>query len=459
MKTQFTAKARRAPRWKNFNFSESPSLIKFFYGFFIFLVFLLTALSVRAADEYAVDLSEIEKKSYHLGGFLEFRPALNGLDKNAALYRVRFYNQELSNPQGEINGKVQLDGSLEKGLSRLFARVSTDIQNNYAGWNEKTTLYEGYLSLKPSSSFHFDAGKKTLKWGKGYAWNPAAFLDRPKNPDDPDLALEGYTVLSADFTRSFAGPLKTFSFTPVLIPVYDRINEDFGDRNFLNFAGKAYFLLYDTDIDLVFLSGGSRTPRAGFDFSRNLTTNFEIHGEWAWIRRNKKTVVDEKGRPSLSEGDAQSYLLGLRYLTEKDTTILIEYYRNEAGFSTREMQSFFSWVHASYDGYRRTGESGPIERATGLAQGPYGRFTPMQQYVYLRVSQKEPLDILYFTPAFTGIYNLDDRSFSLSPELIYTGFTNLEMRLKGIFLQGDRLTEFGEKPNDYRVEFRLRYFF
>ena len=220
-----------------------------------------------------------------------------------------------------------------------------------------------------------------------------------------------------------------------------------------------YFLLYDTDLDLLFLSGGSKTPRVGFDFSRNITTNFEVHGEWAWTSQAKKTAVDENGKPSLSEADAQSYLLGLRYLTSRDTTLIFEYYRNEAGFTTRETEAYFSFVHASYDLYRRTGNDGPIQRAANFSQGLYGRFTPMQDYLYLRISQKEPLDILYFTPAVTGIYNLDDQSFSLSPELLYTGLTNLELRLKGTWLYGEKLTEFGEKQNDYRIEFRIRYFF
>ena len=59
-----------------------------------------------------------------------------------------------------------------------------------------------------------------MKWGKGYAWNPVAFLDRPKNPDDPELPLEGFVIASADTIKSFDGPLKTFAFTPVLVPVY-----------------------------------------------------------------------------------------------------------------------------------------------------------------------------------------------------------------------------------------------
>ena len=37
-----------------------------------------------------------------------------------------------------------------------------------------------------------EAGKRTLRWGKGYAWNPIGFVERPKDPNDPDLAREGY---------------------------------------------------------------------------------------------------------------------------------------------------------------------------------------------------------------------------------------------------------------------------
>ena len=76
----------------------------------------------------------------------------------------------------------------------------------------KTKIFEGNVSLKPSPAFVAEFGKKTLNWGKGYAWNPAAFLDRPKNPDDPELAREGYIVASVDYTKSWDGQaLKTFS--------------------------------------------------------------------------------------------------------------------------------------------------------------------------------------------------------------------------------------------------------
>ena len=55
--------------------------------------------------------------------------------------------------------------------------------------------------------------------------------------------------------------------------------------------------------------------------------------------------------------------------------------------------------------------------------------------------------------------NLNDRSYSITPELLYTGITNLELRLRFGWIRGGRGTEFGEKPNDYRLELRTGYYF
>jgi len=62
-----------------------------------------------------------------------------------------------------------------------------------------------YLSLKPSPSLTSKLGKQTLLWGKGYAFNPVAFVSRPKDPDDPELALEGYITASADYIKKLPG--------------------------------------------------------------------------------------------------------------------------------------------------------------------------------------------------------------------------------------------------------------
>jgi len=420
---------------------------------------LLWPLSLRADETYSFDLAEIEKKPYHLGGYLEAKPLLSHPSVDSALYRLKYRERDLGKSLEEANLKLQLVGSYEKGIAGLYFKTNTDFKLSRLGDDESTDLFEGYLSLKPSSSWRIDAGKKTFKWGKGYAWNPVGFIDRPKDPDDPEVGMEGVFALSADYTKSFDGPLKTVSFTPVLQPVYDHINSEFGKKNYLNAAGKLYLLLYDTDIDLMLLTGGSRTSRFGADFSRNVTTNWEIHGEIAYVKDFRANLIDPAGKVVPVEYDATSFLLGTRYLTARDTTYILEYYRNGTGFSGDEMGNFFSFIGNAYRTYVATGNDAALQKAALLSEGNYGRPNPLRDYLYLRVSQKEPFDILYVTPALTTILSLNDRSFTLSPEVAYTGITNLELRLKASFIRGPAESEYGEKPFDLKLELRVGYYF
>ena len=410
-----------------------------------------------ATEQYKFEPSEIEKKPYHIGGFLEARPVLNGSTKASALYKANFYNQHEPGSLGELNSRLQIDGSLEKGIARLFVRGNFSANDTVQGWSRIGTLYEGYLTLKPSDSWNFDVGKRVFKWGKGYAWNPAAFIDRPKDPTDPELALEGFWAASGQYLKSFQGPLKTFSFQTVFLPViynvYDHtsINDDFAGQqlnlsgaapqamsNQANVAARSYFLLYDTDIDLIFFSGQTKTPRYGIDFSRNIGTRLEVHGEASLIDNFQKKFIDQNGVLHSSTYDAVSYLLGVRYLSNTQTTYLLEYYRNGTGFTKDQMQNFFSYVNTGYNRYVSTGNATQIAKASNLSSGNYGKNSPMQDYLYMRISQDEPFDILYWTPAISSVINLKDGSFQLIPELTCTRITNWEFRFRTYLLEGGR---------------------
>ena len=429
----------------------------------ILVLWFFSALALpkdlHAEETYTFDLSETEKKPYHFGGYVEARPVNFWADTDAALYKLRYYNQDVGRTLQEYNFKLQLEGSYEKDMARFYFKTNTNYKNSYLGSDEQSTFYEAYGTLKPSDSFKADAGKRNFKWGKGYAWNPVAFIDRPKDPEDPEVGVEGFVALSADYVKSFSGPLKTVSFTPVLLPVTKQVNESFGKRDYLNLAGKMYFLLYDTDIDLIFLTGGSKTTRYGADFSRNVTTNWEVHGEFAYITDYQRTFIDRSGTLHTDEYNAVSYLIGTRYLTARDTTFIFEYYHNGTGFMENEVKDYFGYINDGYQTYLNTGNDAALQRAATLTENNYGRINPMRDYLYLRIVQKEPFDILYFTPAVTMILNINDGSFNLSPEIVYTRITNLELRLKAGFIVGDASTEYGEKAYDYRVEFRAGYYF
>jgi hypothetical protein len=423
------------------------------------MLLILLVIGLSAQEEHTFDLSEIEKKAFQFGGYLEFRPVLFGLDRDSWFYKLKFYDLEEGETIAEYNFNALLDASYEKGIFRAKIRTNTDITKSFSGWSHNTTLFEALLSVKPSLSFHLDIGKKRMKWGKGYAWNPVAFIDRPKNPNDPELALEGYVVLSMDYIKSYPGKLKTITFTPVLIPVNEHINSTLGKPNQLNFGGKIYFLFYDTDIDLMFLSGGSGPARYGIDFSRNITSNFEIHGEFAYIPNYSKKVIQEDSTVDEDQYASKNYLLGIRYLTKSNTTIFFEYLKNGCGYTSNEMENFYSLIDLAYQSNLLSGDDSQLKFLSGAASQAYRTFAPMQDYLFLRISQKEPWNILYFIPSFTSIFNLTDRSFSLTPELLYNPITNLELRAKFTILVGKGGSEFGEKQNDFRLEFRGRYYF
>jgi len=428
------------------------------WAVFLFFTFWLIPFLAGAEESYTFDPAETENKPYHVGGYIEFKPILYGLDHDSAFYKMRFFNDPRGQNLLEANGRIQLEGSYEKSIFRVYAKTNTDLKSSYSGESERSTFYEAYVSLKPSNNLKFDLGKKTLKWGKGYAWSPVAFVDKPKDPDEPDQAMEGYIMATADYIKSFEGPLKTFSFTPVILPVYDHVN-DFGNNNKLNIAGRFYFLLYDTDIDLMFLTGGSKSDRYGIDFSRNISTNFEMHGEMAYVRNYSKNALDINGKPFLVEGSAVSYVIGIRHLTTFDLTTIIEYYHNGMGFSGNDMKNYYAYITRGYNTFQTTGDATLLGKAQQMAEGSYGRSSAMENYLYVRFSQKEPFDILYFTPSFTWMMNTDDQSWSLTPELLYTGITNWEFRIRSGIIIGARNTDFGEKQNDYRIELRVGYYF
>jgi hypothetical protein len=218
-------------------------------------------------------------------------------------------------------------------------------------------------------------------------------------------------------------------------------------------------LCRDTDIDLAWQGKGSRPARFGLDFSRNLRTNFEVHGEWARISQFTRPVTDRTGHVTNEVGNSTSYLLGMRYLTESDTTYIAEYYRNGTGYADFEARPFYQLVDAAFSQSQQTGRTMLLQKAISLSQGSYCRPNPGGRYVYFRAQQKDALGIVYFQPAITAIVNVADHSHQITPEILHTGVKNLDLRLRVFALYGSAATDFGEKQASRRVEIYARYYF
>ncbi len=419
----------------------------------------LVAGPVHAAEAPDLGIPELEKKPLEISGYAELEQVHLWLNRGTPLYGLNFPSLDGPAALDQTTGILQLNGKYSKGIASFNLLTYSTLSRDQVSHDHSNELFEGYLSLKPNPGFTLDAGKKTLSWGKGYAWNPVGFVQRPKDPNDPTLAREGYTFVTADIIRSFSGPLQTIAFTPVLMPVSSAVNSDFGQPDHLNIAAKLYLLYRDTDIDLVYLGSGSKTPRFGFDFSRNLGSNLEIHGEWAHISDSLQQVVNAAGQIVPRIGNVESYLLGLRYLTENQITYIAEYYHNGAGFTPQNAANFYRFADQAVSQYRTSGNVALLQRAQALSQGAYGGPTPMRDYLYIRASQQDALGIVYFTPALTLMADVDDGSFSVTPELLYTGINNLELRVRLYLLRGTRTSDFGAKQNRAKLELYARYYF
>ncbi len=422
---------------------------------FVFNSLLLFARPGITQDEYSFDMSAYEKSPFEFGGYAELRLEHARLNTDAAIYQLNIFDGKQPETNNRYATTLQLEGRYQQDEFTAYARLNpTAFKDDFIDHSE-IEVHEAYLSWQAKTSLALDVGKKLIKWGKGYAWNPVGFVERPKDPNEPDLAREGFTVVSGDWIKSLTGDLQTISVTPVFLPVTENVNKDFGSED-NNFAGRVYMLYKDTDIDFLFLSQGSRAARYGLDFSRNISTNFEVHGEWAYINDVDRLLLDDQGNPGTQAEDVISWLLGLRYLTENDTTYIAEYYHNGAGFTEDQMRVFYQLVE---DAPFQPDVDAAFNAVRNLANAGFVSQNVMRDYLYVRIMQKEPFDLLYVIPAITAIINLVDHSYNIAPEVSYTGINNLELRFKFNFLQGDEFSEFGEKLNDSKFELRARYFF
>jgi hypothetical protein len=424
-------------------------------------LFALFVSAVAAgAEEYTFDASAFEKKPFELGGYVQLKQEGFSLNRSGAFYKLGTYGQVQRDTLDRTTGTLELAGKIRQGIGTFDFRT----QSNYA-WDQlqhdhENSIYEAAYSIRPDPRLTLEAGKRVLRWGKGYAWNPVGFVERPKDPNDPQLARQGYWLADADWIVNREGAaLQTLAFTPVILPVGNDVNSDFGTTGHLNPAAKLYLLYRDTDIDFMWQGKGSRPARFGADFSRNLTSNFEVHGEWARVEKFTRPVTNATGVVTNTTGNATSYLLGLRYLTQSDTTYILEYYRNGTGYSEQEASQFYQLVNTTFAQIQQTGGSPLLRKALALSQGAYGRPNAGERYVYFRAQQKDALGIVYFQPAITAMLNLEDRSYQITPELLYTGINNLELRLKAYLLQGGASTDFGEKQTSRRIELYARYYF
>ena len=417
---------------------------------------LLTS-GLALAGEYAFDAGEFEKKTFEFSGYLEQKEEGLTLRSGRPAYALAYPGVAGRSALLRSSSTVDLTGKLN--LDPLVADLR--VQAGYASdpllsavSNPK--IMEGGVRWSAGPGLSLDLGKRVQRWGKGYAWTTVGFVERPKDSSDPTAAREGFEMASAEWTKSLSGPISTISLTGLVVPSNDSMNADFGQVRHLNPAAKLYLLAFDTDIDFMWRGKGAKAQSYGFDFSRNLSTALEVHGEWARTLDAPRNTVTADGVSSSGTSDYSSWLLGVRYLTPGEVTWIGEYYRNGSGYSAGELADYYSFLD------RALAPNAPAtlaSKARSVAQSGYGRPNPGRDYLYVKASVSEPFGWLYGSASLAAMSNLNDGSWQLTPEVAYTGFNQVELRARVIVTGGQVHSEFGEKLASRRLELTARLFF
>ncbi len=409
------------------------------------------------AEEFSFDAAEFEKKTFEFSGYLEQKEEWLKLRGDSPAFQLAYPGQAARAALLRGTSTLELAGKLNLGDFVFDARAQgSHASDVLASSTRDLAVMEGGLRWSASPGLSLDLGKRVQRWGKGYAWSPVAMVEQPRDANDPAASREGFVMASGAWTRSFAGHVSAVSVTGLLVPTDGDLNADFGQTKDLNPAAKVYLLAWDTDIDLMWRGAGARPESFGLDFSRNLSTALELHGEWARTRDTPRNTVTAAGVIRSERVDVDSYLLGLRYLTQGEVTWIAEYYRNGAGYSAQELDAYYQFLETALE----PGAPAVLASAARtVAQSGYARPNPGRDYLYVKASVSEPFDWVYGAASLTTMVNLNDHSYQLTPEISYTGFANWELRARLIFLAGQAHTEFNEKTASQRLEIYARWFF
>lgn len=355
------------------------------------IVAICFLFSLIEANEYEFDMDAIETKTYEYSGYI----------KASQKHQKTKQNKTINSYLGEAI--VGFDYFVEQWT--LKSQFQANYYNTDKEEKSTDTINQLYIDYKLSSNNRFDIGKQSLMWGKAYFFNPVAFLDRKKDPNNPEASKEGYVIAHYKYNKSYERDLQNFSLDIVYMPTSKDTNDDFLDENSNTIALKAYFLYLDTDIDIIYFHNDKLDDKFGFDFSKNILTNFEIHGEYAKL-----------------DDENSSSVVGIKYLTSYDLTITSEYF--DRSYRLKKPEPFYD-----------------------------------KRYFINKFSLKEPFGMVYSSVYYKNSLNLLDNSTQNSLGTVYNFKNNIQLDLSYIKNIGEKKSEFGSKNIEDTILSKLIWYF
>jgi hypothetical protein len=410
-----------------------------------FFLFILTgAIAVWAQ-------SPAENK-LELGGELQGEVSLLGSSAESPLYQLQYFGRQPADVLSKYDLELYLNGDYQGNDTGVHVRTLSQLDANTG---MAFTLLELFGEYYPSEMSYFFLGKKAFIWGKGYAFNTVNYAGQSKDPENPELVLEGVPAMGFELSQSFSsGILNTASLGLYVFPALGATVPTTDDILNTALAGKVYLLLWDTDIDIMLHWGRNKPLQFGADLSRNITSNLELHGELSYALEQWKYTIESAALHS-EKMNGLSYLAGLRWLSPWNMTTIFEYYHNGAGLTKDEFLAYSGYLSTA----AASGAGDLLSQAKSTNMTYFNKTNPMTDYLYLKMTQPEPFNLVDFSISAYSIFNISDYSAAAGLRFDYQPVTNLELSLQSAFFIGTKNSEFGSRPYHYTVVFESIFSF
>jgi hypothetical protein len=279
---------------------------------------------------------------------------LNALNKDTPF---NYDNRTLPQPYRGNIGTSNL--FLSAGGFSLLLNLSTDT-DNLRSPDYRYSVRELSFDYSLSDALDLTIGKKILKWGTGYAFNPTGVVEPQRSPSDPSDRLgqnEGSKLAS----------LNVFSGKSSLTFVYvndSRVESWKWYRGTQEFALRAYTFLSGLDLSIVGHYREGDRLELGTNWSYVVGNDLELHGEFLGkqgspVLYHEAIMTDDDPQiyssyPYMAAYDHSSrifykLLLGGQYTFENGINIALEFYRNTEGLSTTQWKRWMKFVKFQSD--------------------------------------------------------------------------------------------------------------
>jgi hypothetical protein len=227
--------------------------------------------------------------------------------------------------------------------------------NNLKSPEFNFALRELSLDFSLSDEFDITLGKKILKWGPGYAFNPTGVVEPQRSPSDPSDRLgqnDGRKLMSAN---AFFGS-SSISLVYMNDVRYESSKLSWSKQEI---ALRAYTLINGFDLSLIGHYKEDDRLEIGFNWSKVVGSNLEFHSEvlakkGSSVHYHQIITSDNEqqifsSNPSItlynqSDRIFSKILFGGQYTFENGINLVLEYYHDAEGLNRIEWQRWMKFI-------------------------------------------------------------------------------------------------------------------